>query len=68
MIADAAQRIERILAQRLEEGRKAGVFPGASASVAIWTSRAWTYIDQTAGALADTPIVAETPIRLMASE
>lgn len=51
MIADAAQRIERILAQRLERGRKAGVFPGASASVAIWTSRAWTYIDQTAGAL-----------------
>lgn len=49
MTADTATRIEQALAQQLEAGWNAGVFPGASASVAIWEGRGWTYVGHTVG-------------------
>jgi CubicO group peptidase (beta-lactamase class C family) len=51
VIAEVEARIERTLVGRLELGRHKGIFPGASASVAIWKDGAWVYVDQTAGSL-----------------
>ena len=49
MTADVSTRIERALQQQLEAGREAGVFPGASACVALWQGEAWSYVDGVAG-------------------
>ncbi|MGD8825208.1 MAG: serine hydrolase domain-containing protein [Myxococcales bacterium] len=51
VVADARGRIERTLVEQLELGRQSGVFPGASASVALWNGSSWVYVDQTAGSL-----------------
>lgn len=51
MLADASARIERALGRQLDIGRTAGVFPGASASVALWMGGAWSYVDHRTGAL-----------------
>jgi len=47
--ADVSTRIERASQQQLAAGCEARVFPGASASVAIWHGGAWSYIDAVAG-------------------
>jgi CubicO group peptidase (beta-lactamase class C family) len=47
--ADVSTRIERALQQQLEAGRESGVFPGASACVALWQGEAWSYVDGVAG-------------------
>ncbi|HSN84309.1 MAG TPA: serine hydrolase domain-containing protein [Polyangiales bacterium] len=49
MSAATATRIEQALSRQLEMGRSASVFPGASASVAIWEGGGWRYVDQTVG-------------------
>jgi CubicO group peptidase (beta-lactamase class C family) len=51
--AQVSTRIERTLQQRLDEGCEAGVFPGASACVALWQGGAWSYIDAVAGTRAE---------------
>ena len=62
MTADLSTRIERILQQQLEAGCGAGVFPGASACVALWQGGAWSYIDGVAGTRAEDsdPVQADT--------
>ena len=62
MTADVSTRIERTLQQQLEAGNEAGVFPGASACVALWQGEAWTYIDGVAGTRAEgsDPVAADT--------
>jgi len=47
--ADVSTRIERVLQQQLGAGCEARVFPGASASVAVWGGGDWSYIDAVAG-------------------
>lgn len=49
MSAATATRIEQTLSRQLDTGRQAGVFPGASASVAIWEGRGWRYVERTVG-------------------
>jgi CubicO group peptidase (beta-lactamase class C family) len=51
--ADVSTRIERTLQQQLEAGCHAGVFPGASACVALWREGAWSYIAAVAGSRAE---------------
>jgi CubicO group peptidase (beta-lactamase class C family) len=51
--ADVSTRIERTLQQQLGAGCAAGVFPGASASVAVWQGGAWVYVDVVAGTRAE---------------
>lgn len=51
VIADVEARIERTLAEQLELGTRAGIFPGASASVAMWKDGGWVYVERTAGSL-----------------
>ena len=48
--------------QQLEAAIARGVFPGASASVAIWEAGVWTYIDAAAGRCAPggDPVTADT--------
>jgi CubicO group peptidase (beta-lactamase class C family) len=46
-------RIERTLRQQLEAGCGEAVFPGASASVALWHGTAWSYVDVAAGIRTD---------------
>ena len=53
MTGDASTRIERTLQQQLGAGCDTGVFPGASACVALWRGGAWSYIDVAAGARAE---------------
>lgn len=53
MTLDRSQRIERSLDAQLLAGTEAGVFPGASASVAVWENEDWTFIDAAAGLLAE---------------
>jgi len=50
---EASTRIERTLKHRLQAGCDQGVFPGASASVAIWRGSAWSYVDVAVGHLAE---------------
>lgn len=52
MGGDLLTRIERTLLQQLDAGCDRGVFPGASASVALWQEGAWSYVDVGAGARA----------------
>jgi serine-type D-Ala-D-Ala carboxypeptidase len=49
----ASARIERTLRQQLEAGCSEAVFPGASASVALWQGGVWSYVDVVAGTRAD---------------
>lgn len=49
MTADISTRIERTLREQLDAGCRAGVFPGASACVAVWRGGAWSYVDAVAG-------------------
>ncbi|MGB5285221.1 MAG: serine hydrolase domain-containing protein, partial [Polyangiales bacterium] len=49
MSAKPSSRIERALERQLGAGCEAGVFPGASASVAVWQDGAWSYLDAVAG-------------------
>ena len=51
MTGEVSRRIERTLQQELDAGCAAGVFPGASACIARWQGRAWSYIDAAAGTL-----------------
>jgi len=51
--ADVSTRIGRTLQQQLVAGCGAGVFPGASACVALWQGGAWSYIDAVAGTRAE---------------
>lgn len=62
MTADLSTRIERALQQQLGAGCNAGVFPGASASVAVWQGEAWAYVDAVAGTRAEgsDPVAADT--------
>ncbi|RLB39700.1 MAG: hypothetical protein DRH30_09485 [Deltaproteobacteria bacterium] len=62
MTDDVAARIERTLQEQLGAGCDAGVFPGASACVAMWQGGAWSYSDVAAGALAEgsEPVAANT--------
>ena len=53
MTANVSTRIERALQQQLEAGRESGVFPGASACVALWQGEAWSYVDGVAGRRAE---------------
>jgi CubicO group peptidase (beta-lactamase class C family) len=48
--ADVSTRIERTLREQLGAGCAAGVFPGASACIALWRGGVWSYIDAVAGA------------------
>jgi CubicO group peptidase (beta-lactamase class C family) len=59
---DVSMRIERTLQQQLGAGCDAGVFPGASACVAMSKGGAWSYIDVAAGARAEgsEPVAADT--------
>ncbi len=49
MSAKPSSRIERALERQLSAGCEAGVFPGASASVAVWQAGVWSYLDAVAG-------------------
>ena len=62
MTADVSTRIGRALQQQLEVGCDEGVFPGASASVAVWQAGSWSYVDRVAGTRAEGagPVMAET--------
>lgn len=51
VLADARRRIEHTLGEQLKLGCETGVFPGASATVALWNEGSWVYVDQTAGLL-----------------
>ncbi|MGB8332040.1 MAG: serine hydrolase [Polyangiales bacterium] len=50
MSSEVLSRIERTLQRQLEAGCNQAVFPGASATVAVWRGRAWSYVDVVAGA------------------
>lgn len=62
MTGEVSRRIERTLQQELDAGCAAGVFPGASACIARWQGRAWSYIDAAAGVLAEgsAPVAIDT--------
>ncbi len=62
MTAEVSTRIERTLQQQLDAGCKEGVFPGASACVAIWQGGGWSYVDGMAGTRAEgsDPVAADT--------
>ncbi|MEM8605601.1 MAG: serine hydrolase domain-containing protein [Myxococcota bacterium] len=53
MADDVATRIEETLTGVLGEGIDHGVFPGASASVALFRGRDWTYVDAATGSLGE---------------
>lgn len=53
MTADEARRLKRTLAERLKAGVQAGVFPGASASVALFRQGVWRFTDETCGRIVD---------------
>jgi CubicO group peptidase (beta-lactamase class C family) len=46
---DLRTRIERSVREQLQAGCSLGVFPGASASIAVWQRGAWIYVDVVAG-------------------
>jgi CubicO group peptidase (beta-lactamase class C family) len=46
---EVPKRIRDALQRQLDAGCAAGVFPGASACVAVWEGRAWRYVDACAG-------------------
>ena len=62
MTGEVSRRIERTVRQELDAGCAAGVFPGASACIARWQGGAWSYIDATAGTLAEgsAPVALDT--------
>ena len=49
MTANVSNRIEPTLQHQLDVACDEGVFPGASACVAVWQGDAWSYIDVAAG-------------------
>ena len=49
MAEDPRTRIERILGRELDAACSNGVFPGASAAVAVWLGASWSYIERSAG-------------------
>ena len=53
MTSKPASRIERTLQQQLAAGCAAKVFPGASASVALWNGGDWEYVEEVAGLRAE---------------
>ncbi len=53
MADGTSARIERALLRQLEEGTAAGVFPGASASLAYWHDGEWRFVDVVAGRLCE---------------
>ncbi len=62
MATEVSTRIGRALQQQLEVGCNEGVFPGASACVAIWEGGGWSYVDRGAGTRAEgsDPVGADT--------
>ncbi len=62
MTADVSTRIEGVLRHKLQDGCASGVFPGASAAVALWREGAWSTIEAVAGTRAEGshPVTADT--------
>jgi len=50
--SEVHRRIGEALERQLDAGCAAGVFPGASACVAVWEGRTWRYVDACVGARA----------------
>lgn len=51
MAERVVERVERTLGGVLDEGVRAGVFPGASASVGVFDGQTWTFVDVVRGKL-----------------
>jgi len=52
---DSRTRIQRALQQELETACRNGVFPGASAAVAVWLGASWSYVEASAGVRVEGP-------------